>query len=119
MYILADHIKPEDLRAYGFKPAHEWPEYENWIDNDYWKRDMFLIPMNPDEKGRPNYADEDDEILLWELHCMNRDGGIREIWIDMTPSATFHITCLECNEMFKALYNMIRDGVILEVDRNG
>ena len=119
MYILADGVYLDDLRRYGFKPGREWPKYEEWIDNDYWYDDMFLIPMDPDEPDKPNYADEDDAILQWELHCIRRGLDGYEIWIDMVPSGTFHITCIECNEMFKALYNMIRDGVILEVDRNG
>lgn len=119
MYILADHVKPENLRTYGFKPAHEWPEYQEWVDNEYWHDSMFLIPLSPYEPERPNYADEDDSLLVWELQCLRRDKGKYEIWIDMTPSCTFHITCLECSEMFKALYHMIRDGVIVEVDRNG
>ena len=114
MYVLSKGVEPKDLRDYGFKPAHELPEWENWLDNEYWKYNMYLISQDPDDPSKPCYADEDDNLLLWEIHVMPIDSTYTswKLWIDMTPCFTYHIDNMDTEKMFYILYRMIKDGVI-------
>ena len=109
---LAQGLTPDVLYTYGFKRAYELPEYENWCDNSYWYDDMYLIPLDPDCSDRPYYADEDNELLLWEVHCMLRPDGNYYLWIEMVPSATYHIDNQDCEKMFAVLYKLINNKVI-------
>lgn len=116
MYRLAKNVELTDLTKYGLRPACEWPEFEKWCCNDYWYNDMWLIPLNPDRTGKPMYSDEDDELLLWELHVVPVDSNYDKwrVDVDMCPSCTYHISNHDCEEMFAALHGMIKDGVIEE-----
>ena len=108
MYKLTQGLTPDALRHYGFKRAHELPEYDNWCDNSYWYDDMYLIPLDPDCPDSPYYADEDNELLLWKVHCMSDC----RLWIDMVPSATYHIDNQDCEKMFAVLFKLISDKII-------
>lgn len=116
MYRLSKGVKLEDLRKYGFKSAREIAEFDNWCCNTYWYDDLYLIPFERDFPGKPNYADDDNAILLWEIHIMLVNGGQDDeyyrVWIDMSPSCTYHIDNQDCEAMFHTLFEMIRDGVI-------
>ena len=116
MYKLKENVKLEDLRKYGFKPARELPDCDRWVGNDYWLDDMYLIPMNPDFPGKPYYADEEFDQLLWEIHvtaiASNEENKRYRIWIDCTPASTYHIDNMDTEPMFFAIYNMICDGII-------
>lgn len=113
MYRIADGIQLDNLRKYGFRTARELPDFERWCDNDYWYNDLWLIAMDPDNEGSPNYIDEDTDILLWYIHIMPVNYGWR-LWFSMAPACTYHIDNLDCEPAFYALFDMIRDGVIVD-----
>ena len=116
MYKLAPGIQPEDLRKYGFRPARELPEFDRWCDNDYWYDNYWMIAMDPDHIGKPNYIEDDEDILVWDIHIMPIDSKYNSwhIWFDMAPSCTYHIDNHDCEPAFFTLFEMIRDGVIVD-----
>jgi hypothetical protein len=116
MYRLTKDVSLSDLRKYGFRPARELPEFDNWCCNTYWYDDWYMISVDTEFPGKPYYADDDNCTLLWEIHIMPVNSGQGDVyyrvWIDMSPSCTCHNDNQDCEVMFYTLLQMIKDGVI-------
>lgn len=110
MYFIKDNIDLRSLEKYGFKIGREIPDNERCIDNDYERDDYWLISMNPDEPDEIHYADDDYDQPIWCVHIQSN----RRVWIDCTPSCTYHIDNMDMEQMFYVLKRMIEDGIIVD-----
>jgi hypothetical protein len=108
MYKIKDGVDLKSLRKYGFKIGREYPDNERCICNDHERDDYWLIPMDPDEPGKPWYADNEFDQLIWSIQIQPS----RRLWIECVPSYTYHISNVDMEPMFYALILMIKDGLI-------
>lgn len=108
MYYIKKDVDLKSLEKYGFKIGREIPDNERWICNDYERDDYWLIPMIPGEPEKVFYSDDAFDQPIWSIHIQSN----RDVWIDCTPSGTYHIDNYDMEEMFYALRCMIKDGII-------
>ena len=112
MYRLKNNIKVESLRKYGFRLGKEYPDSERCICNKSDREDFWLISLKSDDTDKIRYADENFDQPIWSIHVQRN----RRLWIDCTPSGTYHIDNIDMERMFHVIYLMILDGII--VDKN-
>ena len=117
MYFIKNNVDLKTLEKYGFKIGREIPDNERCICNDYDRDDYWLIPVDPDYPDKIYYADEEFDQPIWSIHVQYIDARYTEcpyhrLIIDCVPASTYHISNMDMEQMFYALYLMIKDGVI-------
>ncbi len=108
MYYIKKDINLKSLEKYGFKIGREIHDNERCICNNFERDDYWLISMNPDEPEKILYSYDAFNQPVWSVHVQSN----RSIWIDCTPSCTYHIDNDEMEKMFYVLKCMIEDGII-------
>lgn len=118
MYRLNKTVKLEELQKYGFKIGRDWTDNERFICNDHERDDFWLVPLNPDYPDEIYYADEDFDQPIWSIHVQPMDKATLHsyyrLYIDCVPSCTYHISNMDMEQMFHALYCMVKDGIIYD-----
>ena len=108
MYYIKKDVDLKLLEKYGFKIGREIPDNKRFICNDQERDDYWLIPMIPGEPEKVFYSDVAFDQPIWSIHIQRN----RDVFIDCTPSGTYHIDNYDIEEMFYALRCMIKDGII-------
>lgn len=106
----------EQLRKYGFKLGKEWPEYYRWVCNEPEYEQFWLVST---KNNKIYYAEED--LPLWTIHVQPVNFKDIEykyrLWIDGVPASTYHIDNADMEEAYTAIFNMINDGLIVDVKK--
>lgn len=116
---LKDGICPEVLRKYGFKTGKEWADagerclkgagYE--YQHGWWHK--FL--MDEEEPEKIAYTEEEYNIPMVHMAFRTQEKFEMDLYIDCSPSCTYHIGGYELNTVTDTLYDMIQDGILEKV----
>lgn len=109
---IKDNVDLEELRKYGFKLGQEYADAGEKrlqgsgyaIYREWWHK--FL--MDPDESERIYYADDEyDQPMVQIMVRRNRD-----IYVDCTPSGTYHIGGEELDIVLETIMELTEAGLL-------
>lgn len=107
----------EQLRKYGFKLGKEWNDYTRFICNEPEYEDFWLVSTDEDDPDEIFYSEYN--IVHWYIHVQPVNFEDIEykyrLWIDGAPASTYHIDNADMEEAYTAIFNMINDGLIVDV----
>lgn len=111
---IKDGINLEELRKYGFRTGKEWADDgERCLDNvgyEYQHGWWHKFYMDPDEEGKCiYYADDDYDQPMVQITVRTEN---RDLWIDCTPSGTYHIGGEELDVIVETIMQLTEDGLL-------
>lgn len=111
MLKLKNGIDPKILEKYGFAIGQTFINRgERCIENECDYKDYWKFSMCEDEPERVLYADEEFDQAMISIHVQSKIEN--RLWIECTPSRTYHIEGWELDLVTDTLYQMISDGII-------
>ena len=111
---LKENVNPEELRKFGFKLGKEWANQgERCLEGDgyaYQHEWWHKFKMEEDNPDKIEYADEEYDQPTVSL-CF-RIGKYNDLYIDCTPSCTYHIGGSDLDIVSETIYELTMAGLI-------
>lgn len=111
---IKDGIDLEELRKYGFKTGKEWADAgEKCLSNlgyayqHVWWHKFYMDPSKDNECIY--YADDDFDQPMVQITIRTES---RDLWIDCTPSCTYHISGEELDIVVETIMRLTEDGLL-------
>lgn len=125
MLVLKQGVNPEVLREFGFKPGREFFGKERWCEDgigyeyqaDWYHKFLRIDPEEgvPSEDGEIAYTDEEYDIPMVQMSF--RIGVLNDLYIDCSPSGTYHIGGDELDVVADTIYSLIQAGLVEKKER--
>lgn len=113
---LKEGINLQELVNYGFKTGKEWSEQgerclkgEGYKYQHEWYHKFLMDDENPD---KIMYADEDYDQPIVHISIRTGDNFNNDVYIDCTPSGTYHIGGSELDIVTETLFDLINAGLL-------
>ena len=120
---LKDSVSPERLKEFGFHRAEDDFKTELWCGDgmgahkDWWYKFLTVDPETYE------YGEGYDDIAYAEdsmnpmVQLIFRIGSGNDLWIDCTPSETYHIEGDEVDIVADTIYDLVDSGIVEKFDR--
>lgn len=110
---IKDNVDLNQLREFGFRLGKEWADAgERCLEgigyqyqHGWWHK--FL--MDPDDKSKILYADDDYDQPLVRITVRTE---YRDLYVDCTPSGTYHIGGEDLDIILETIYDLAKAGLI-------
>jgi hypothetical protein len=114
MLKIKDGIDLKKLEEYGFNIGEKFIDNgERCICNESEYNDYWKFSMDEDEPEKVLYADDEFDQAIVSIHVQSSMGN--RLYIECTPSCSYHIEGFELNIVTDTLYQMILDGIVEQV----
>lgn len=113
--VLKKGIDPEILKKYGFKTGKEWAKKERCLQGsgyEYQHNWYHKFLMDEEEPDKILYADEQYDQPLVEITIRIGEEYNNDLYIDCTPSGTYHIGGYELDIVAETIYDLVKDGIL-------
>lgn len=120
---IKDGVNLEELRKYGFKTGKEWADegerclagkgYE--YQHEWYHKFLMTIDedLDPDSKEHILYADDEYDQPMVQITVRTEH---RDLYIECTPSGTYHIGGSDLDIISKTIFDLTSDGLLEVVD---
>lgn len=109
-------INPQKLMNYGFKTGKEWAEQgEKCLEGQGYKYQYewyHKFSMDEENPDRIMYADEEYDQPIVHIAIRIGENFNNDLYIDCTPSGTYHIGGSELDIIAETIFDLVNDGLL-------
>ncbi|MBS4958166.1 MAG: hypothetical protein KHZ99_14110 [Clostridium sp.] len=113
---LKEGIDKEKLKKYGFKTGKEWAEQgERCLKGEGYKyqHDWYhKFLMDEEDSNKIMYADEEYDQPIVHISIRIGENFNNDLYIDCTPSGTYHIGGSELDIVTETVFDLVNDGLL-------
>lgn len=110
---IKEGVDLEELRKFGFKTGKEWADAGErclqGVGYEYQHGWYHKFSMDPDDEEKILYADEEYDQPMVQISVRTE---YRDIYVDCTPSGTYHIEGWDLDVLLETMVELERAGLV-------